>query len=101
MHTLPLKLIPKLAICADIATATDAKNGMIVSERDYVSCYLTTLRNIWRLLGGSAHFQGWTNAKHFEEASGTDFALVIANKQRFKIALIEAKRTYNGFDAKK
>ncbi len=101
MHKIPLNVLPKIAMSADIATAVDAKNGMIVSERDYVSTWLTTVRNIWRLLGGTAHFQGLTNSKSIEEKTGTDFALVVANDFQIKIALIEAKRTYAGFDTMK
>lgn len=51
---LPLSVLPGMAYAADVATRNDAIAGMVVSERDYVSTWLTTLRNNWRMLGGQA-----------------------------------------------
>lgn len=101
MKTLPLKILPSLALCADIATAVDAQNGLVVSERDYISRWLCTLQNNWRMLGGNADYLGATNTKNIEEGTGSDCFLAMVTATEFKIVLIEAKRTYRGFDGKK
>lgn len=100
---LPLSVLPGMAYAADVATRNDAIAGMVVSERDYVSTWLTTLRNNWRMLGGQASMAFVTLLPGYEQLLGCDGAIVVedAVTKQFKILLFEAKRIRLNMDVLK
>ncbi|NHV26513.1 hypothetical protein [Burkholderia sp. D-99] len=100
---LPLSVLPGMAYAADVATRNDAIAGMIVSERDYVSTWLTTLRNNWRMLGGQASMAFVTLLPGQEQLLGCDGAIVVEDTvtKQFKILLFEAKRIRPNMDVLK
>lgn len=88
---LPLSLLPSLARAVDVSTRNDAISGCIVGERDYVASYLATLRNVWRLLGGSSELFVAVLPPSLERAIGCDYAVVLQAEDWFKLVFVEAK----------
>ena len=91
--TLPLFLLPNMAYAADVATRLDAIDGRVVCEEDYVSTWLTTTKNQWQMLGGSAFTVLQTLNKSEETLFGCDglIALHDPSLDLYKLMLFEAK----------
>lgn len=91
--TLPLFLLPNMAYAADIATRLDAIAGRVVCEEDYVSTWLTTTRNQWQMLGGSAFTVLQTLNKSEETLFGCDGLIALHDPylNLYKLMLFEAK----------
>lgn len=91
--TLPLFLLPNMAYAADVSTRLDAIAGRVVCEEDYVSAWLTTTRNQWRMLGGSAFTVLQTLNKSDETLFGCDGLIVLHDpySRLYKLMLFEAK----------
>lgn len=96
---LPLSMLPRLAYAADAATRRDATLGLVVSERDYVSSWLATTRNLWRMLGGKGFCQ--TLPLNRETQLGCDGLIVLEGVSSYKYFYFEAKRLRPGFDSLK
>ena len=95
---LPLKLLPGLAYAADTSTRQDAVRGRVVNERDYVSSWLATTRNLWRMLGGSGYCATLPAVK--EQEIGCDGLFVLQGPDFHKYFYFEAKRVKMNFDKK-
>lgn len=91
--TLPLFLLPNMAGAADVATRLDAINGRVVCEEDYVSTWLTTTKNQWQMLGGSAFTVLQTLNKSDETLFGCDGLIALHDPflDLYKLMLFEAK----------
>jgi hypothetical protein len=98
---LPLFLLPDLARAADVSTRNDASAGCIVGERDYVASFLATLRNLWRLLGGTAELFSAVLSPTMEQRTGCDYAIVLQTDHLFKLVLFEAKWVRPRWDSRR
>src|SRR5471032_1533681 len=96
---LPLATLPSIVYAADAAIRQSASFGEIVSERDYVTAWLTTAKNIWRMLGGRSFCKtlNFTN----ECRIGADIIFVIGGPSFYKYFYLEAKRLLPDFDKNK
>lgn len=89
--SLPLSLLPSFVYAADVSTRQDAIRGAIANERDYVSSWLATLRNSWRMHGGKGETYFRSLPGKIETKSGCDGMFLVVGAGRLKIMLFEAK----------
>jgi hypothetical protein len=99
---IPLAILPDLAYATDVASRSDAITGLVISEPDYISTWLTTLRNQWRMLGGQADTAFMTLPSRHERILGCDGMVAVedTNTGLFKILLFEAKQIKPRMDQK-
>lgn len=96
---MPLNLLPDIVFSADVATRNDASLGLIANERDYMSTWLTTSRNLWRILGGTSSLM--TLPDDIERKIGADILICVRGPLHSKYLFIEAKRYKTKFDSLK
>lgn len=93
---LSLNLLPGIIYAADASTRNDASNSLIVSERDYVSSWLCSARNLWRSIGGEVIMH--TLPQKDEQITGCDALIILRGRNVYKYIFFEAKQLKSDFD---